>query len=56
MGRLSGGWGRLWGGHSENVGRLSVGCGEVVWRVWGGSLKGLGRLYGGCGEVVLEEW
>ncbi len=34
------------------VGRLSGGCGEVVWRVYGGFLKGMGRLYGEFGEDV----
>ncbi len=32
------------GGCLEVVGRLSEGCGEVVWKVWGGCLEGVGRL------------
>ncbi len=25
---------RVWGGYFEGVGRLSGGCGEIVWWVW----------------------
>ncbi len=36
----------------EDVGRVSGGCGEAVWRVKQGCLEGVGRLSGGCGEAV----
>ncbi len=41
--------------------RLSIGCGNALWRVWvgclenvGDCLEGVGMLSGGHGEVVLK--
>ncbi len=53
-------WGDIcmvWEGCIEGVGgclsgRLSGGCGDVVWNVLGGCLEGVGRMPGGCGGRV----
>ncbi len=37
----------------EGVGRLSGGCGEVVWRVGGQCPEGVGRLSGVCGFCLV---
>ncbi len=36
----------------EDVGRLSGGYREPVWRVWEDSIDGVGRLFRGCEESV----
>ncbi len=43
---------RLKQGCVEDVGKLSGGHEEAVWRVWGSYLEDKGRLSGRCGEAV----
>ncbi len=59
MGRLSGGYGRLYDGCGEAICGVWVGCPVGVGgcqRVWQGSLEVVGRLSGGCGEAVWCVW